>query len=204
MPSGNTFSVRRHPWLAWKFRYFGITLSTIDRCPPILGILFLGSLQLKTGDGVRRRASFRISSIGRMGNPHLDANARCGVMAGVCEARDPPVAPGLSLPQFLEWMSEMAVKCPTPVKAFGRAFARLPNEQRFDRGENGRPGPLLASTGKASRVSSTSRENAAKAVVMLQWMELSRGMRNGGIPPFSLSSCLAETAPACVGFSGRR
>lgn len=139
-----------------------------------------------------------------MGNHHLDANAGRGAMDGVCEAKDPPVAPGLSLPQFLEWMSEVAVKCPTPVKTLGRAFARPPNEQRSALGGNGRSGSLLASTGKASRVSSTSRENAAKAVVMLQWMELSRGMRNGGIPPFSLSSCLAEATPASVGFSGRR
>ena len=147
---------------------------------------------IKTGDSVKQRASFRGSSIGRMGSRHSSKNAGCDVMAGVCEAKDPPVAPGLSLPRFLEWMSEVVVKCPAPVKSFGHAFARLPNEQRFGRESNGRSGPLLADNGKARGVSFTSRHNAAKAVVMLQWMELSRGMKNGGIPPFNLSSCLAE------------
>lgn len=139
-----------------------------------------------------------------MGSHRVDNNAGCDVTAGACEAKDPPVAPGLSLKQFLEWMSEVIVKCPAPVKTFGHGFTSLPNEQRFGRGRKGRSGPLLASTAKAKGLSSTSRQNAAKAVVMLQWMELSRGMRNGGIPPFDLSSCLAEVTPASLGFSGRR
>lgn len=216
--------------------YLGIiTVSTADQNPPkprhLLSCLYIGG-------GSRRRSSLRGSPLSWTGSHHPATSAACDITEGELEAKDPPVAPGLSLPQFFEWMSEVVVKCPAPAKTFGRIdLARhQPNEKTFGRGRNGRSGSgslLLVeragkqarrlgveSTGKQARglgvestgkqprglgVESTGkqargagvlkRQNAAKAVVMLQWMELSRGMRTGGIPPFSLSSCFAEAAP---------
>ena len=130
----------------------------------------------------------------------------------------------MSLPQFFEWLSEVVVKCHVSVKSFGHGFAGQPDEKRFGRWGNGRSGSLLESTskgregrqstgkgteeiesgGKSRGVGVMRRHNAAKALVMLQWMELSRGMRSGGIPPFDLSSCFPDAASRSVGCSGRR
>lgn len=42
------------------------------------------------------------------------------------------------------------------------------------------------------------RQDAARAIVLLQWMEVSRGMKEGkqgGIPPFRISTSLAKRTP---------
>lgn len=96
----------------------------------------------------------------------------------------------------------MECKALTTKKTFGQSLTRSPSKTREpgrnlrgkaesghsirggnDKRESGRNGPAGA------------RRNAARAVVLLQWMEVSRGMRNeraGDIPPLRLSSCLVD------------
>ena len=110
-------------------------------------------------------------------------------------------ASGLTELQFIEWLSEVALECKalTTKKTFGHSLTRSPSRM-------GKPGGSLR--GKAEHgdemgsgstgVDSSARKNAAKAVVLLQWMEVSRGMQSkktGDIPPFRLSACVVSSKP---------
>ncbi|CAM9206655.1 unnamed protein product, partial [Ectocarpus sp. 13 AM-2016] len=101
-------------------------------------------------------------------------------------------ASGLSEAQFFQWIKFVAVECKALAtkKALGNSLTRP--RAKSERGTCG---------GKADAnemENGSRREGVASAVVLLQWMEVSRGMRAGkgeGIPPFQLSSCVANTMP---------
>lgn len=80
-----------------------------------------------------------------------------------------------------------SVNQPRPrVRSDGRK--RKVSEPVFFSPEGGR-----SENGSSSSVNR--RRNAARAIVLLQWIEVSRGMnggKGGGIPPFRLSSSLAK------------
>lgn len=93
----------------------------------------------------------------------------------------------------------MECKALTTKKTFGHSSTRSPLKRG---GSPGRSFPRKAEPGHVVRGGrnkmesggggvASARRNAARAVVLLQWMEVSRGMRNkksGDIPPFRLSS----------------
>ena len=109
------------------------------------------------------------------------------------------MAPGLTEPQFFDWLSAVAMECKalTTKKTFGHSPQR-------SRSKGGRDGPHLRGKIESGRLApsksdaASARRNAAKTVVLLQWMEVSRGMRKAkreGIPPFRLSACLTSGRP---------
>lgn len=96
----------------------------------------------------------------------------------------------------------MECKALTTNKTLGHSFT--PSSSKA--GKPGGSGSLRGNAeighsiqGRSTRMESggngaaSARKNAARAVVLLQWMEVSRGARNkktGDIPPFRLSSCM--------------
>ncbi len=110
------------------------------------------------------------------------------------------VAPGLTEPQFFAWLSAVAMECKalTTKKAFGPSLPRMgPKAGREGQSTRGRAESSRATQSRSG--SANARRNAARTIVMLQWMEVSRGMRDtntntkggeGGIPPLHLSACL--------------
>lgn len=87
----------------------------------------------------------------------------------------------------------MECKALTTKNTFGHSLSRSLSKM-------GKPGgSLRGKAGSGKKMESegsgaaSAAQNAAKAVVLLQWMEVSRGMKNkktGDIPPFRLSSCV--------------
>lgn len=88
----------------------------------------------------------------------------------------------------------MECKALTTKKTFGHSLTRSTSKM-------GKPGGSRVKTefghsmkiGDGGNVANRARRNAARAVVLLQWMEVSRGMKDkktGDIPPFRLSSCV--------------
>ncbi|CAM9810177.1 unnamed protein product [Ectocarpus sp. 6 AP-2014] len=128
-----------------------------------------------------------------------EGNIFSGSAGGADGEPSAPEASGLTEAQFFQWIKFVAVECKALVtkKAFSNSLTR-------PRSKSGRG----ACRGKAESVDAMSanekengsrRQGIASAVVLLQWMEVSRGMRAGKgegiIPPFKLSSCLANTMP---------
>lgn len=109
------------------------------------------------------------------------------------EVLEPPIAPGLSLQKFLEWLVEVIVSCATLSRTFRDKIASI-----------GGGMPLGARVSVRSRDTSQKHLRRAqtseggvmrgvscgtgKAVTFLQWMELSSGMRKKNVPPFRLSA----------------
>lgn len=111
------------------------------------------------------------------------------------------MASGLTERQFFDWLSEVAMesKALTTKNNFYHSLARSPSKMGNTGGSlRGKADSGEKMERRGSGATATARRNAAKAVVLLQWMEVSRGMRNKkarDIPPFRLSSCVANSKP---------
>lgn len=118
----------------------------------------------------------------------------CGSMAatGNDEAQEPPVAPGLSLLQFFEWLVEVIVECSTLNRIFrGRTAGR--GSTSSETGRFGRSRGESCTLGRGSRAMKAKGgdergTSCPKAVMFLQWMELSSAMRRKRLPAFRLSA----------------
>lgn len=101
----------------------------------------------------------------------------------------PSLAKGLSQLRFSDWLAELALGCSALTKAFGRRL-KSPANMGY-RHQMAERSVSTAHTGRVGGVvhDMVYEQNAAKAVALLQWMEVSRGMRRGAIPLFSLSTC---------------
>lgn len=111
-------------------------------------------------------------------------------------------ASGLTEAQFFQWIKFVAVECKalTTQKAFGNSLIRP--RSKSGRGTCGGKAQSKDAMTAHEKENGSRRQGVASAVVMLQWMEVSRGMRAGKgerIPPFQLSSCLANTMPLTPG-----
>ncbi|CBN74420.1 hypothetical protein Esi_0020_0141 [Ectocarpus siliculosus] len=109
-----------------------------------------------------------------------------------------PEASGLTEAQFFQWVKFVAVECKALVtkKAFGNSLTRP--RSKSGRGTCRGKAESVDAMPANEKENGSRRQGIASAVVLLQWMEVSRGMRAGkgeGIPPFKLSSCLANTMP---------
>lgn len=109
-----------------------------------------------------------------------------------------PEASGLTEAQFFQWIKFVAVECKALAtkKAFGNSLTR-PRSKAGRRTCGGKAESVDAMPAN-EKENGSRRQGVASAVVLLQWMEVSRGMRAGKgecIPPFQLSSCLANTMP---------
>lgn len=160
--------------------------------------------QTRKGGGSRRRRSSNLES------PKSQRNAPSRRRSVACDGKgdgdltSSAEAPGLTEPKFFDWLSQVAVECKalTTKNTFGHSLRRSPSK----RGNPGRNLRGKAESGHSIQGGSSAmesgvngaasaRRNAARAVVLLQWMEVSRGMKSkktGDIPPFRLSSCLVN------------
>lgn len=182
-----------------------------------MGVSFLFILRIRlslaqnprTGDDSRRRGS---SNLELPRNRRNSQSRRTSIACNGREQEDPTPsteASGLTEPQFFDWISEVAMECKdlTTKKTFGHSLTRsLSKGEKPGGNHRGNAEPGHSIQGGFSKMESggngaaSARREAAKAVVMLQWMEVSRGMRDkktGDIPPFRLSSCLL-TASRCL------
>lgn len=145
-----------------------------------------------TGHAYRRSAGSRKSSLSQASSCSRRTSVASAFTTAAREAREPPMAPGLSLPQFFQWLSELALGCAALAKTFNHTLARRSREGIERCGTKRGPAPPLCASGRLRRKSGSSGATAARALALLQWMEVSRGMRKGGIPAFRLSSWFVE------------
>ncbi|CAM9151288.1 unnamed protein product [Ectocarpus sp. 12 AP-2014] len=155
---------------------------------------------IAAGDGSRQQAKVqkpRTSSLDGFTERTSDmeevgGNIFSGTAGGADGEPSAQEASGLSKAQFFQWVKFVAVECKALAtkKALGNSLTRP--RAKSKRGTCG---------GKADaneKENGSRRQGVASAVVLLQWMEASRGMRAGkgeSIPPFQLSSCVANTMP---------
>lgn len=155
-----------------------------------------------TGGNSRRRGRTQGLSASRL-NPssRRTSNVAMDGEGGGGQGRLSPesAAPGLTEAQFFGWLTEIVVECKAlgTKKTFGHSLTRRPCSilGRGGRGYRGGKDDYRDPLDGAS----ARRQNAARALALLQWMEVSRGMstgkKGGGIPPFRLSACLANSMP---------
>lgn len=133
----------------------------------------------------RRRSSSASASSRRSSGSSM-------LVAGNDEAQEPPVAPGLSLPQFLEWLVGVILECATLTRIFRGRTAGI-GSTKSETGRLGWPGGGLRTSGQGPGATKAKRcdergTSFAKAVTFLQWMELSSGMKRKHLPAFRLSA----------------
>ncbi|CAM9228445.1 unnamed protein product [Ectocarpus sp. 12 AP-2014] len=155
---------------------------------------------IAAGDGSRQQARVRkppTSSLDGFTERTSDmkevgGNIFSGTARGADGEPSAQEASGLSEAQFFQWIKFVAVECKALAtkKALGNSLTR-------PRAKSGR-GTCGGKADANEKENGSRRQGVASAVVLLQWMEVSRGMRAGegeGIPPFQLSSCVANTMP---------
>lgn len=147
------------------------------------------------GNGLGRRQSSRKPSLSYAGTCSRRTSVTFDSTSGHHETEESPIAPGLSQSQFFEWLTEIAAGCLTLARSVNQAFplcckvgigSGVVSEVR---------GSQLKKINAAGGGVAANWHNAARVVALLQWMEVSRGMRKGGIPAFRLSSCFAKGTP---------
>lgn len=121
----------------------------------------------------------------RRGSSRRASSLSCDVSVRESEAKEPPVVPGLALDQFFHWLSRLATGSPAlfESKALHQASAAR-GRKDVKRACESRPGGGRWRSSDGSPM----KRDVAKAVTLLQWMDVSRGMKRDNIPAFNLSS----------------